>query len=141
MSSRGCPSLVTTGGSKRTFRVAPKGPKWPVSPPPKKKWSVGVNFFTALDVFFTDTRVTVLRDAQFGESEFNFHYLVCLKTKKCQSLKEQLESSNRKTSTANPQPPTAQNANRANRQPRKPPTAQTANRANCQPPTLPEGSC
>ena len=79
-----------------------------------------------------NTRVTVLRDAQFGESECNFHYLVCLNTQKCQSLKEQLESSNRKTPTANRQPRTAQNTNRAKRQPRK---SAIANRANRQPQT------
>ena len=96
-----------------------------------------------LTILLIHTRVTVFRDAQFGESECNFHYLVCLKTQKRHSLKEQLESFNRKAptlkrspQTANRQPrkpPTAQTANRANRQPRKPPTAQTANRANRQP--------
>ena len=56
MSSRGCPSLVTTGGSKGTFRVVPKGPKWPV--PPKIMVS-RCEFFTALDCyFFTEMSVS-----------------------------------------------------------------------------------
>ena len=41
------------------FRATPpEGPKWPVPPPPPRKTrSIGMNFVTALDFFFTDMSV------------------------------------------------------------------------------------
>ena len=59
MSNRGCPSLVTTGGSREYLGPRPpEGPKWPVCPPPppRKTRSIGMKFVTAFD-FFTDMSV------------------------------------------------------------------------------------
>ena len=90
MSNRGCPSLVTTGGSREYLGPRPPPPRRPKvarlpPPPPRNTRSIGMNFVTAFDFFYRYERYhksLVLPDRLFFSVFLSSKFQNCLRNSK-----------------------------------------------------------